>query len=493
MRKPPPGCVTTEQALPALLRQNFGLFLRFAFREVSGRELVHEWYVDAMEHQLDRLRSGENLELIVTLPPRHLKSIMISAAFVAWMLGRAPATRFVCASYSLELAEKHARDCLKIMESPWYRKTFPSLRLTKRALTDLETSAGGGRLTTSVGGSLTGRGGDWIIIDDPMKGDDALSEVMRDAAREWYFNTVRQRGDEEQTRFVLVMQRLHEDDLAGHLLRLGGSYELRLPAIATHDELIPLTRGRFHHRREGCVLSPLRRSRAYFERLRAQEPYVFAAQYQQDPVGRIGAFVKPEWFGTYDEPPRTGTVIMSCDTAVKTQVRSDWSVAIVARFYQNRYYILDVWRRRVEYSALRAAVTGLCHEHKVERLLIEDASSGQQLIQQLRDGTAPDLPWPIAVTPTGDKIVRFEAQASRIEGGQVVLPRTAPWLADFVGEVSRFPGARHDDQADALAQMLANPPIQINQPLNAGPELMDEFGTMEDDYDLPAGYDPWAA
>lgn len=490
MRKPPLDCVTTEQALPALLRQRFDLFLRFAFREVSGRELVHEWYVDAMEHQLDRLRTGENQELIVTLPPRHLKSIMISSAFVAWMLGRAPATRFVCASYSLELAEKHARDCLKIMESSWYRKAFPALRLTKRALMDLETSAGGGRLTTSVGGSLTGRGGDWIIIDDPMKGDDALSEVMRDAAKEWYFNTARQRGDEEQTRFVVVMQRLHEDDLAGHLLRLSGYYELRLPAIATHDELIPLTRGRFHQRREGCVLSPRRRSRAFFELRRAQEPYVFAAQYQQDPVGRIGAFVQPEWFGVYDEAPRNGLTVQSWDTAIKTTVRSDWSVGITARYYQGRWYILDVFRKRVEYGELLSVIRESCARFGVDHLLIEDAASGQQLIQQLRSDGAPDMPYPIAITPVGDKIVRFEAQASRIQAGQVLLPRTAPWSADFVAEVTRFPGGQYDDQADALAQLLGNPPLVLPTSINAGPELMhsDEDPDDGENYDE---LDPW--
>ena len=175
-------------------------------------------------------------------------------------------------------------------------------------------------------------------------------------------------------------------------------------------------------------------------------------------------------------PPRTGIVVMSCDTAVKTQVRSDWSVAIVARYYQNRFYILDVWRRRVEYSALLANVGDLCSRFGVERLLIEDGSSGQQLIQQLRDGVIPGAPWPVAITPTADKIVRFEAQASRIEGGQVVLPRTAPWIAEFVAEVTRFPGARHDDQADALAQLLANPPLQLPPTLIAGPELMEEPG-----------------
>ncbi|CAN5410150.1 phage terminase large subunit [soil metagenome] len=487
-----PEKITTEQALPALLRQRFDLFYRFAFREVAGnREFTPGWHLDAIEHQLNELRDGDTRQLIVTIPPRHLKSIMISVAWVAWMLGRNPQTRFTCASYSYDLAEKHARDCLKIIESAWYQKVFPSVRLTKRSVLDFETHAGGGRLSTSVGGVLTGRGGDWIIIDDPMKADDTFSEAMRETVKDWFSNTLRQRADDDQTRYIVVMQRLHEDDLAGHLLRKGGWQELRLPAIATHEERIPLTRGRFHQRREGNVLSPTRQSLIWLERRKAEEPYVFASQYQQDPVGRIGAFVMPEWFGTYDVEPQTGTMVQSWDTANKTTVRNDWSVGITARWYQGRFYILDVYRKRAEFGDLIAAIRSSCAAFGVDRLLIEDAASGQLLIQQLRREPAPGVPLPIGITPTGDKVQRFEAQASRIQAEQVVLPRSAPWLADFVAEVTRFPGGRFDDQADALAQMLANPPISFESDTLAGPIVV-----HGDDYDPDEGEDyddPWSA
>jgi predicted phage terminase large subunit-like protein len=490
MRKAPDFQVTTQQALPALLRQNFALFLRFAFRELAGnREFTPAWHIEAIEHQLQCMRDGDNRQLIVTIPPRHLKSITISVAWVAWMLGRAPQTRFTRASYAYDLAEKHARDCLKIMESSWYRMAFPNMRLTKRSLLDFETYAGGGRLSTSVGGVLTGRGGDWIIVDDPMKADDALSEAMRESVKEWFSNTLRGRADDDKTRYIVVMQRLHEDDLAGHLLRQGGWEELRLSAIATCNERIPLTRARWHQRREGQVLTPTRQSLAYLEQRRLEEPYVFAAQYQQDPIGRIGAFVSPEWFGTYDIEPQAGIVVQSCDTAIKTNVRSDWSVIITARYYQGRFYILDVWRKRVEFGELLSAIRSSCIRYRVDRLLIEDAASGQQLIQQLRSEPMSGVPFPIPITPIGDKLLRFEAQASRIEAGQIVLPRTAPWLLDFLAEVTRFPGARHDDQADALAQMLANPPLQL-MPLNAGPEIVGAFDTFPD-VDGGAS-DPWS-
>ncbi|MHA6724189.1 phage terminase large subunit [Sphingomonas sp. RS2018] len=468
-----------KAVLPALIRQRFDVFLRFAFRELAGnREFTPAWHIDAIERQLHLLDSREITQLIVTMPPRHLKSIVISVAWVAWILGREPQSKFTCASYDLDLAEKHARDCLKIIDSAWYRSAFPNMRLTKRAVLDFETYAGGGRLSTSVGGGVTGRGGDWIILDDPMKGDEALSDTVRAKTKDWFFNTLRSRADDDKTRYIIVMQRLHEEDLAGYLLRQGGWEELRLSAIATRDEVIPLLGGRVHYRREGYPLTPSRQSLAYLKRRQAEDPYVFAAQYQQDPIGRIGAFVMPDWFKTYDEPPWTGHVAQSWDTAVKATVRSDWSVGITARFYQGRWYILDVFRERVEFSDLYAAVRASCTKYKVEHLLIEDASSGAQLIERLRREMGPNDPYAVAVTPTGEKVARFEAQASRIKDGQVVLPRTAPWLHEFLAEVTRFPGGGKDDQADALAQLLANPPPVLDLPINAGPEtyVEDEYG-----------------
>ena len=469
--------VSDEQARNALLRQDFAFFLRQAFCELGGdRQYQHNWHLDAIEHELDRVRLGENNRLVISMPPRHLKSVMVTTAWVAWMLGRDPSLRFICASYGYDLAEKHARDCLRIMETEWYRSAFPTLRLVRRTVADFETSAGGGRLSTSVGGVITGRGANIVVIDDPMKASDALSEAKREEVRDWYFTSLSSRLDDQaRSSIVLVMQRLHEGDLAGDLLGTGNWHELRLSAIAEVDELVPLARGRYHQRRAGYPLHAARQSLGLLEKIRAEEPFVFAAQYQQAPVSRIGSFVRAEWLGTYDEPPLRGMVVQSWDTAVKTTVRSDWSVGITARYFQGRWFILDVFRKRVTFLELYAALCSSCRDHGVERLLIEDASSGQQLLQQLYAEAPAGVPRPIDIKPTSDKIVRFEAQASKIESGVIVLPRSAPWLADFMSEIVGFPGARHDDQADALAQLLANPPPQIVIPLNEGPELMDEF------------------
>lgn len=491
-----PAPISDAQALPALLRESFSLFLRFAFRELGGEgEYSHNWHIDAIAHQLDRIRLGDAKRLIVTMPPRHLKSLTISIAWVAWMLGRNPALSFIAVSYGHDLAEKHARDCLRIIRSRWYRQAFPRTVLTKSAIMDFETTAGGGRFSTSIDGAITGRGANIIVIDDPLKADEAMHEHARTGAHEWMQNSLMQRlNSQEKSSIILVMQRLHEADLAGELISAGGWDELKLSAIATQDELVPIGNGRVYRRREGCALHPARQSLAALSRVRAANSLVFSAQFQQEPVPREGAFVQRAWFGIYDEPPRTGMVVQSWDTAVGTGVRNDWSVGITARFYQGRYYILDVHRARLDFMGLREAVSRLCRHYGVERLLIEKASSGEQLLNMLLKEPVPGVPQPLPITPYGDKTSRFEAQASRIQAGEVVLPRSAPWLGDFLSEICSFPNGRHDDQADALGQMLANPPPQLPTIVNAGPEIVlvgdeEERRLSSDDDD----FDPWGA
>jgi predicted phage terminase large subunit-like protein len=465
--------ISNQDVLPALLRNHFSMFLRFAVREIGGEgELQWNFHLDAIIHQLERVRKGDNLRLIITIPPRHLKSIML-IAWEAWMIGRNPAAKFICASYGADLSEKHARYFLKILLSAWFRRAFPGLGLTRQAIMHLETSAGGHRIATSVGGVLTGIGADYVIIDDPMKADDTHSESARAAVKSWFDESLRFRLERlEHSAIILVMQRLHEDDLAGELLSRGGWHELRLSAIASSDELVEVGEGRFYQRREGCALHPARQSLLVLEKLRAENAHVFASQQQQDPVPLTGNYIDPACFQYYDTPPTTGLVVQSWDTASKTGLSNDYSVGITAIVYQRRFYLLDVHRERMDFGRLRECVFELCKRYKVDRLLIEDAASGQQLIQMLRPPPHP-LPYPIACTPEGDKAVRFHAQASRVQEGAVVLPLTAPWLANFISEVAAFPNGRFDDQADAFAQLLryGEPPYR-DEPELVGPMIV---------------------
>lgn len=448
--------------LQALLREDFGAFLRKAYLSIRGGDaLAWNWHLDAIANRLDLIASGASQRLLVTMPPRNLKSIAISVAWVAWMLGKDPQRNFVCVSYSNELSAKLARDCLALMQQGWYRELFPRTILSAKrsASGDFETTAGGGRLATSVTGTLTGRGGDIIIIDDPIKPEEAHSETTRSFVNHWFQSTLASRLNDKATgAIVVVMQRLHQDDLAGTLLETGGWDQLSLPAIAIENELIPLGRGKCKHRWEGEILHPARESREVLLDLkRAMGSVDFEAQYQQQPVPVTGNIIKADWLKTYPAsfvPERPGRIVQSWDTATKDNSHADWSVCITAHVRHREVRILDVYRERLEFPALKQNTIRLAREYKIDALLIEEAASGLQLIQTLRSEQPRGMPLPIARRPELDKISRMHGVSGQIEAGQLLVPEDAAWLATFKTELLGFPNARHDDQADALSQLM---------------------------------------
>ncbi|MEL6243835.1 MAG: phage terminase large subunit [Pseudomonadota bacterium] len=468
----------TQTEFDAVLRADFLAFLARAFGSASGSGvLLENWHHEAISHRLDRVRSGDTTRLIVTMPPRYLKSITISVAWVAWMLGRDPSLNFVCVSYSADLALKHAKDCRAIMQSDWYRRIFPRtvIRRGGSAEGDFRTTKGGGRLSTSVGGTLTGRGGDIIVIDDPIKPDEAMSETTRRRVIDWYASTLSSRlNDKAKGAVILVMQRLHEEDLAGHLLEAGGWDHLSLPAIAEEHEEIPLAAGIVHTRKPGDVLHPERETLANLERQKSvMGSALFSAQYQQSPVPAEGLHVKREWFRRYAVAPEKqqgDLIVQSWDTASRDNTFSDWSVCVTALIRNRDVSILDVSRGRLKFPDLMKKVSDLADHWQPDSLLIEDAASGHQLIDMLKRNSSPTIPRPIAIKPEGDKVSRFSGQTARIEAGDLILPEEAPWLAGFERELLGFPNLKHDDQVDALTQLLAwRTPIR--QQIITGPEL----------------------
>lgn len=493
--------VDAQDAFSALLRLDFAFFLRRAFAELGGRDsYAHNWHIDAIIRQLDLIRSGENRRLLLTMPPRHLKSRIVSIAWIAWMLGHNPALVFLCVSYGQDLSENHARDCLKIMQSRWYRAAFPNTVLERSAISDLRTTAGGGRMATSVDGATTGFGADFIIVDDPMKGQDAMSQAVRGKVALWFDDTLSQRlNNHLYGSIIVVMQRLHEGDLVGLLKEREDWPELSLPAIAIEDEIIPLTRGRFYRRRAGCALHPARLPLAELERKRAANPYVFAAQFQQQPVPAHGNMIERAWLQRYELATldlSQGQIVMSLDTASKDNPFNDFSVCVVALVVGKRVYVLDVFRARLQFNPLKAKVIELARLHSASVMLIEDASSGTALIQSLADDEPSGVPVPIRRRPEGDKIARVMNVSAMIQAGRLFLPQASHWLGEFEGELLGFPSSRHDDQVDALSQLL----IWVQErdrwrvPLNAGPELMDgsDYESSSGTYDVDPFFDPWA-
>jgi hypothetical protein len=235
--------MTTEAHSPgeyeALLRADFASFAQQCFHELNPRTpFVPNWHFEMTAAKLEAVRAGRSRRVIINMPPRYLKSHLASVALPAWCLGHDPSAQILCVSYAQDLADKLSRDCRHILTSDWYRQLFATrLSAQRQAMSEFETTAQGSRLATSVGGVLTGRGADIIIIDDPLKPEEALSQSQRQAANEWYDNTLYSRLNDTRTgSIVLIMHRLHEDDLVGHVLAQEDWEVVRFPAIAEEDE-----------------------------------------------------------------------------------------------------------------------------------------------------------------------------------------------------------------------------------------------------------------
>jgi predicted phage terminase large subunit-like protein len=453
--------IANPSALAAARRQHFPLFLMKVFETLhpGAPPLELTWYLKAMCCALGRARSGDERRLVITVPPRHLKSITVSVAFAAWLLGHDPKAKIMVASYSQDLARHHSSQTRMIMESSWYQRDFPRTRISDRGnrALELETTAGGVRKAVSVGGSITGFGADYIILDDCMKADEARSPTIRQETRNWFDNTVQSRLNDKATgRIISIQQRLHEDDLSAYLIEKDYSH-LNLPAISEEEEDIAIGIGKWHRRRVGDLLNPLREDRNTLEQLRRDlGQVVFSAQYQQEPVAPGGNMIRLDWFGTFDEPPPREQfikVIQSWDTGMTAAPTSDWSVCMTWGFERDekKWYLLDVFRRRLNFPDLRRAVLELRRRYRADVVIMEEAGSGYALYQDLR---AKGDPWPIMIRSTLSKEERFNGCLAEVEAGHFLLPRDAPWLAELRQELKAFPQGRYDDQVDSFSQFV---------------------------------------
>jgi predicted phage terminase large subunit-like protein len=313
---------------------------------------------------------------------------------------------------------------------------------------------------TSVGGVLTGRGADLIVIDDPLKAEEAWSDSRRRAVNDWFDTSLVSRlNDKASGAIVLVMQRLHEDDLVGHVLQQEGWDLVSFPAIAEEDEVVQMATPygpRRFARAAGEALHPAREPLALLARLKTQMgAAAFSAQYQQSPRPRDGAMVKGSWFPRYAAhtlPGRFDMTVLSCDTANKASELADYSAFTLWGVKERHLWLLAVLRRRMEFPELKRALAGMAARHKADVVLIEDRASGTQLLQELqREG----IPGVTGIQPQGDKRMRLWAQTATLEQGFVHLPDTAPWLDAYLAELTSFPNTRHDDQVDSTTQAMA--------------------------------------
>jgi predicted phage terminase large subunit-like protein len=441
-------------------RNDLYTFTHRAFRELNPNlPFFHTWHNELIASKLEACLRGEAPRLIINVPPRSLKSHAAAVSFPAYVIGWNPNAQIICASYAQDLANKHALDCRRLMSSAFYKDLFPGTVLSSQAIQEFTTTRNGFRFATSVGGVLTGRGADIIIIDDPLKPDEASSEARRNAANEWFDHTLYSRLNDKRTGcIIIIMQRLHEDDLVGHVLEQEDWEVVRLPSIAENEEHHTITTilgTRTVHREIGDVLDPEREPLEVLEQLRRTiGEYNFAGQYQQSPAPLGGGIVKRDWFKTYivgEQPSSFNMIFQSWDTANKSTELSDFSVCTTWGRKGKKLYLLHVLRQRLDYPDLRRAVLDQAERFRPSNILVEDKASGTQLIQELiREGVSGVTRY----EPTMEKVMRLFSISSTIENGFVYLPDQADWLASYIHELTTFPYGKHDDQADSTSQAL---------------------------------------
>lgn len=426
-----------------LARRRFGDFLHHV---VPGYESAPHTRM-LVEH-LEALERRELGRLVVTMPPRHGKTLHVSQAFPAWAMGRRPAEHVILASYGAELAEQNSRRTRGFLLDP--RWPFPDVAVSAEssAVGRWHTTAGGGCIAAGIGGGLTGHGAHLLIVDDPVRGrEDADSAAVRESTWRWWTEVALTRL-QPGAAVLLVQTRWHEDDLAGRVLDSPGAADwtvLSLPALA--DDGDPLGRA------EGEALWPDWYDAAHLESLRVDiGERAFAALYQQRPTPDRGGIFQRAWLdGRYDRLPEGLRVVQAVDASFKTGTANDYSAIVTVATDGRRFYVADVWRQKVEFPQLVAAIKAQAAEWNPEAILIEDAAAGQSATQQLRRDTALPI---VAVKPSGSKIARAESVSPLFESGRVLLPSSAGWLGAFVEELASFPAGRHDDQVDATVYGL---------------------------------------
>ncbi len=470
--------MTPKKLLRSLLRHDLSCFIHKVFCTVNpGSTYQPNWHIRLIADYLQAVQSGKIKRLIINIPPRSLKSICVSVAWPAWMLGCDPSKRIMAASYSHTLSLKHSLDCRLVISSPWYKHLFPSTILSTKhnQKSKFLTTLNGFRFATSVGGSATGEGGDFLIIDDPHNPMQINSPKMRQRVIEWFEQTFLTRlNDKSNGAVVLVMQRLHEEDLAGHLLSANDHWQLlKLPVRADKTYIIPRphipekfssTIAKEYKFCIGQLLHPLRDQEDYLIKLEQEiGSYNFAAQYMQEPIANYCSLLRMSDISFYETlPGKFDYLIQSWDTAIKLSEQADYSVCTVWGITENKYYLIAMFRNKLSYPELKKKAEELARQYPSKFLLIEDKSSGQQLIQDLQLNGYNNIE---AIKPKLDKITRFASVAPLFQAAKALIPKQSPFTTALLKELTTFPLSRNDDIVDSVSQFLQFAKLISHKPL----------------------------
>lgn len=461
------------------LEEDLYNYLLWLFEKVKKEEFLSNWHHRKICDALMKVFRGEITFLIINLPPRYTKTEIVIKAFVSWCLAKNPKSKFIHLSYSEDLALDNSSAIREIVTSDEYQYFWPTeLKKDSDAKKKWFNKHGGGVYATATGGQITGFGAGKvededapnyrfefsgaILIDDPLKPDDALSDTLRTKPNERFNNTIKSRRNSKRVPIILIMQRLHEEDLAGFLLDGGSEYEfyhLNLPAI---NEDGP---SEFDPREVGQALWPAKHNEEDLEAMRLADAEGYAGQYQQRPAPEEGNIFKTPYFQFYTEVPEHLTYKChswdltfkeKAKNAKKTKKKTDFVVGQEwAKNIDGDFYLLPhMLRDRMGFDRTLTAVKSFIKDHPdYKALLIEDKANGPAIIDRLRKEKVKRI---IEVEPNASKIERAQSQVPLFKGKSIWFPdpSIAPWVRDFINELKVFPNGKNDDQVDAMTQAL---------------------------------------
>jgi len=465
-------------------RRSFGEFVCQAWPTIEPfTPFVPGWHIDAIVEHLEAVTRGQIRNLLINVPPRHMKSLLVSVLWPAWEWIDHSERRWLFSSYAAQLSIRDSVKCRRLIESAWYQSRWGD----RFALTSDQNTKGrfdndrsGYRLATSVGGSATGEGGDRIVCDDPNNVNEAESDSIRKSTNDWYDTVMSTRlNDPKTVAKVVVMQRCHQQDLSGHLLEQGGWEHLCLPAeyegssritsIGFADPRTAMRELLWSERFGQKEIDDLKRSLG---------SYAAAGQLQQRPSPSGGGLFKRHWFRYWQprgaklppvvvqlpdstlrsieaiEAPRwVDDQLQSWDCSFKDRETSDYVVGQAWARVRSIYLLGEQIRGRMNFPATVKAVYDLSQRWPgALAKLIEDKANGSAVIQMLQHR----IPGILSVNPEGGKVARAAAVSPLVEAGNVYLPHPlyAPWVNDFIEESAAFPNGANDDQVDAMTQAL---------------------------------------
>lgn len=423
-------------------------FTRYLFKENTGNKFEVAEFHKTLADTLERVYNGEISRLIINIPPRYGKTEIAVKMYICWVLAKNPSAKFIHLSYSDALALDNSSQAMEYIKSDAFRSIWNlELKNDSQSKKKWYTKEGGGVYATASGGAITGFGagnGGAIIIDDPLKPDDALSDVRRSFINNRYNTTIRSRVNTREVPIIVIMQRLHEDDLSGYLLE-GGSgeewYHLKFPALDENNNPLWASKHSFKE----------------LEAIRQADRYTFAGQYMQIPAPDEGGEWRKEWFNIINKSELPGGIHweMFIDGAYTKDTRNDPTGIQISGAKNGNLYILKSIDKYLEMPELKSFIINFVKTCGVNitQIMVEPKASGKSLVQLLRRETNFNVSEIKTDFVKFSKIERARASSPFIEGGRVYLVQDN-WNEGYLQQVSTFPNAKHDEHIDVTAYAI---------------------------------------